>query len=169
MTHQKIIIRSKHLLTILIIQFLLISTLADGQQGKLPPFRMLQSNGKIFKAEDLPLDKPIIIIYFSPECDDCQHLMNNILSRISEFNSVSISMITNFSIESVSNFVTRNNLEKYSNIYAGTEGNSLFVMNYYNIDQIPFVALYTKDGDLVKKYIKEIDLNDLLGHLKNMF
>jgi hypothetical protein len=32
------------------------------QPGKIPPFSMMQANGKVFKAQDLPMGKPIIII-----------------------------------------------------------------------------------------------------------
>ena len=139
------------------------------QTGKVPSFRMVQSNGKIFKAENLPFEKPIIIIYFSPECDDCQKLTDDLLSRIDDLKNVSVAMITYLSVESVAQFEARNNLKKYGNIYTGTEGNYLFVKNYYNIEQFPFIALFSKDGDLIKKYYsKEISVKDLLFRLKNL-
>ena len=76
-------------------------------------------------------------------------------------------MITYLSVETVRNFVAKNKLGDYSNIYVGTEGNYLFVRNYYGIVQFPFVALYDKYGGLIKKYTsKEISLNDLSYHLK---
>ena len=79
-------------------------------------------------------------------------------------------MITYLSVESVKKFYNLNHLDKYSNIYIGTEGNYLLVKEYYNIDQFPFIALYNKDGDLIKKYNnKEIDLSDLSEGLKKLF
>lgn len=78
-------------------------------------------------------------------------------------------MITYLSVESVSQFVARNKLNKYSNIFVGTEGNYLLVKNYYNIEQFPFIALYNKNGDLIKKYSSaEINFNDLLVRLKKL-
>jgi thiol-disulfide isomerase/thioredoxin len=137
------------------------------QTGKVPPFRMIQSNRKVFKAENLPFGKPIIIIYFSPDCEDCQMLTSEFLARINDFRDVSIAMITYQSVENVSGYITKNKLSNYSNIYVGTEGSSLFVKNYYNILQFPFVALYNKNGDLIKKYYsKEVSLNDLSDRLK---
>lgn len=51
----------------------------------------------------------------------------------------------------------------------GTEGNYLFVKDYYKIEQFPFMALYTKNGDLIKKYYsKEINVDDLLLRLKSL-
>lgn len=139
------------------------------QSGKVPPFRMVQSNNKLFVAANLPMGKPIIIFYFSPECDDCQKETEKILSHIEDFKKASVAMITYLSVESVSQFVARNKLDKYSNIFVGTEGNYLLVKKYYNIEQFPFIALYNKNGDLIKKYSSaEINFNDLLVRLKKL-
>ena len=139
------------------------------QAGKVPSFRMVKTNGKIFRAENLPFGKPIIIIYFSPECDDCQRLTDDLLARMNDFKNASIAMITYLSVDAVSQFEARNNLKKYGNIYIGTEGNYLFLKNYYNIEQFPFIALFSKDGDLIKKYYsKEINVSDLVDRLKNL-
>lgn len=154
---------------IISLNILLLSLPVNSQSGKVPPFRIIQKDGKIFKAEDLPFGKPIIIIYFSPECNDCRVLIDNILARINEFKTASIAMITYLSQETVSQFVSKNGLDKYPGIYVGTEGNSFFVMDYFNITDFPFIALYTKNGDLVKRYYnKEVDVNDLLRRLKSL-
>ena len=160
----------KLIYSLLCLSVLQVGYPAHAQPGKVPPFRMVQSDGKVFKAENLPFDMPIIIVvYFSPECDDCQHLTEGILSHIEDLKYVSIAMITYLGIETVSQFVDRNHLNKYSNIHVGTEGNYLFVKDYYKIEQFPFLALYNKNGDLIKKYSKEeINLNDILIRLKKL-
>jgi thiol-disulfide isomerase/thioredoxin len=147
---------------------LLVSSITYSQHNKVPPFQMIQANGKVFLAGNLPLEKPIVIIYFSPECEDCQQLTKELLNRIKEFNNVSIAMITNLSIDKVKQFVTEYHLDKYSNIFIGTEGNSFFVGNYYSVGKLPFMALYNKNGDLIKVYNKEISIEDLLIHLRDL-
>lgn len=139
-----------------------------GQSGKIPPFRITQSNGKLFKAEELPMAKPIIIIYFSPDCDHCDNLMKELLKQMADFNKASIAMITYLPLESVTKFVKKYNLKKYANIYVGTEGNNFFVRNYYNIREMPFAALYTKNGDLIKSYSREVPLKDLASRLNTL-
>lgn len=128
-----------------------ISTVA-AQAGKIPPFRMQQVSGKIFKAENLPLGKPIVIVYFSTECDHCSKLMKEMLTKTDDLKKASVAMITFFPLSDVSNFATQYNLKRFSNFYVGTEGTSFFVRNYFKIDEMPFLALYTKNGDLVKTY-----------------
>lgn len=147
---------------------LLVSSVTYSQHKKVPPFQMIQVNGKVFLAGNLPLGQPIVIIYFSPECEDCQQLTRELLNRIKEINNASIAMITNLSIDKVKHFVTEFHLDNYSNIFIGTEGNSFFVGNYYKVGKLPFMALYNKNGDLIKIYDKEISIEDLIINLKKL-
>ena len=146
----------------------LVVTNAKAQAGKLPPFRIMQTSGKIFKAGDLPMGKPIIIIYFSPECDHCDRLMKELVKQKEELKKASIAMITYLPVEKVLEFEKTYSLKNYSNIYAGTEGNSFFLKNYYRLTEMPFAALYSKNGDLIKFYNKEVDLKDLSLRLNKL-
>ena len=139
------------------------------QSGKLPPFQMILHNGKFFRAQDLPLEKPIIIIYFSPECEECHKFTEEMTGRYDDFLNASIAIITYMTVEKVKSYVSENKLDIYPNIYIGTEGNSLFVASYYNIRHFPFVALYDKNGNLIKRYYStEVNVSDLATRLKSL-
>lgn len=129
---------------------------------------MFQSNGSLFKAENLPLGKPIVIIYFSTECEDCQQLTEELLTRINELKKASIAMVTYLPKDNLAQFVTKYNITKYPNIYIGTEGDSYFIGNYYKVGHLPFMVLYNKDGDLIKIYDKKLDLEDLIIRIKGL-
>lgn len=136
-------------------------------QGKIPPFRMMQANGKIFKAESLPLKKPVVIFYFSPDCEECQKLTSELLDRMDDFLNVSFAMITYQPVENVKKYVIKNKLNNYNNIFIGTEGSSLFVRNWYNIMNFPYLVLFNTNGDIITSYsTKEIDLDDLYLRIK---
>jgi thiol-disulfide isomerase/thioredoxin len=140
-----------------------------GQFEKVPPFRMMQANNKVFRAEDLPIGKPILIVYFSPDCEDCHAFIESMLNRISDFKNVSIALVTYMTGDIVSKYIVKNSLNMYTNIYVGTEGNSLFLKNYYNIITFPYVVLYTKNGDFVAKYnTRKIDIEDLVGRIRKL-
>jgi thiol-disulfide isomerase/thioredoxin len=147
---------------------LLISSATYSQSNKVPPFKMVNTDGKVFLAENLPLGKPIVIIYFSPDCEDCQQLIKELLNRMNELNGASIAMITYLPKDKVKQFVSENKLDKYSNIFIGTEEGSYFVSKYYKIEKLPFMALYNKNGDLIKVYNKEISIEDLSIRLKGL-
>lgn len=162
----KVFTKNKIFCCVLLTFTFFISSLLHAQSGKIPPFRMTQANGKLFKAEDLPMEKPIIIIYFSPDCDHCDNLTKELLKQAADFSKASIAMITFLPVQSVSNFVNKYKLNRYSNLYVGTEQTSFFVKNYYRVTEMPFVALYTKNGDLVKSYSRNVSLKDLSNRLK---
>jgi thiol-disulfide isomerase/thioredoxin len=136
-------------------------------QGKIPPFRMMQVNGKIFKAENLPVGKPVVIIYFSPDCEECQKLTGELLGRMDNFMNVTFAMITYQPVENVKKYVIKNKLNNYSNIFIGTEGSSLFVRNWYNIMTFPYLVLFNAKGEMITKYnTKEVDLDDLYSRVR---
>src|ERR1700692_4880324 len=80
---------------------LLFSTLSFGQQTEgytipknIPPFNMLLSDGvTYYNASNVQKDKPVMIIYFDPECEHCQHFTAELIKNISKFSNVQIVMI----------------------------------------------------------------------------
>ncbi len=150
---------------ILVLLILSATVNASAQNTKVPFFNIVQSNGKVFRAHDLPMGKPIVIIYFSPGCDHCDILTRELLNRKEEFKKASVVMITWQPVEIVATFVQQYQLFKHRNMYVGTEGTNFFVRNYYRIEHMPFMALYTKDGDFVHRYSNETKLPELLREL----
>jgi hypothetical protein len=154
--------------TILILGFFFILN-SYGQSDKVPPFRMMMANNKIFRAEDFPIGKPMLIVYFSPECEDCHVFIEGMLNRISDFKNVSIALVTYMTGDIVTKYVVKNSLNMYTNIYVGTEGNTLFLKNYYNIINFPYVVLYNKEGDLIVKYTtRKVDIDDLVSRIRKL-
>jgi len=142
---------------------------ADAQSGKIPPFSMLRADGTAFTAQSLPKGKPVVLIYFSPECDHCQRLMNDLFKRVMEFNKASLVMVTYLSNEVVKKFSTEYNVRKYPNVFVGTEATSFFLRNHYSIMNLPFTAMYDKNGYLVATFKDDATVNDIskrLGQLK---
>ena len=157
----------KHLGLLAVAVFLLIISFdASAQQGKLPPFRIMQSNGTIFKAEQLPFEKPILIIYFSTDCDHCRAFMKDFFKRAADFTKASVVMVTYLPLAEVTKFIAEFNIRQYSNIYVGTEGSSFFLKNYYKLLDMPFAALYDKNGNIMASYRSNIPLNELALKIK---
>lgn len=140
----------------------------QAQSNKLPPFRIMQPNGKVFKAEYLPFEKPIVIIYFSPDCDDCVKFMDSLFKRIDDFNGASLVLITYLSIGDLKKFTNKYKIDNFKNIYTGTEGSTNFIRNYYKMEEIPFAALYDKNGNIISSYSKDIPLNNMIVSLKKL-
>ncbi len=147
---------------------MLMASGSNAQAGKLPPFSMMQGNGKVFKAQYLPMGKPIIIIYFDPDCDHCKNTTKELLAKSDQFKKASIAMVTFLPVDKVIEFEKKYELKKFKNIYVGTEGNAFFLKNYYRLITMPYIALYTKNGDIVKEYRTEGSLTDLSVQLNSL-
>jgi thioredoxin-related protein len=134
----------------------------------LPPFKMYRSDKTIFNATELPKAKPVVLIYFDPECEHCQKLMKELFQKIDAFKKAEIIMVTFKPIEEVVAFEKLNNTQKHPNIIVGTEGTGFYLRNYYGLMTMPFTALYDKKGDLNYSYRKETLVDDLINRLKNL-
>ena len=156
-------------ITVLLFFFLYVPCEISAQAGKLPPFRIMQTNGQVFNATQLPMGKPIVVIYFDPDCHDCQALMGQLFSQTKSFQKASLALITNASINQVIVFADKYKVATYKNMVVGTEGANAPIGQYYHYPPMPFVALYDKNGNLLMTYKKTVPMADLverLGKLK---
>ena len=132
----------------------------------IPTFKMLLTNGKTFYSKDLPPKKPVVIIYFSPDCEHCQTLMNAFFKKANDFKRAEIIMVTFRPLNEVADFEKSYQTYKYSNIIVGSEVPVFFFRVYYNLVNTPFTALFDKQGKYVYSYTKETPIDDLVIRLK---
>ena len=99
----------------------------------LPSFKMTLSNNKIFNATDLPKNKPLVLIYFDPDCDHCQKLITELFKKINSFKKSEIVLITFKPVTEVAAFEKKYNTSKYANMRVGTEGTLFYLKNYYKL------------------------------------
>jgi thioredoxin-related protein len=137
-------------------------------QRSLPPFKMYLSNNSIFSATELPKNKPVIVIYFDPDCDHCQKLMNDVFKKINSFKKTEIVMVTFKPVEEVAAFEKKYKTHSYSNINVGTEGTSYQLRNYYKLTNMPFTALYDKEQKFNYSYGQDISVDELIKRLKSL-
>jgi thiol-disulfide isomerase/thioredoxin len=143
-------------------------SLVTFSQSPLPPFKMYLSNSSVFSVTELPKNKPVIVIYFDPDCDHCQKLMNDLFKKINNFKKTELVMVTFKPVEEVAAFEKKYKTHNYSNINVGTEGTSYQLRNYYKLTNMPFTALYDKDQKLNYSYGQDISVDELIKRLKNL-
>ena len=155
----------KHYLWLVLILFSLRSA---SQEGKLPSFKIMMTNGQYFSASDLSKKEPVVLIYFSPDCEHCQKLMTEVFKNINKFKHSQLVLITFKPIDDLRGFERQYHTANYSFIKSGTEGNTFFIRYYYKLATTPFTALFDKKGNLIVSYRKETPVNELLKQLKGL-
>src|SRR5215213_3583888 len=82
----------------------------------IPPFELLQLDSvTVFKKADLAKNQPVLIMVFSPDCDHCQHQIEEILIDIESLKNVQIVLATPEPFDKMKAFNERYNLSKYPN------------------------------------------------------
>lgn len=106
-----------------------------------------------YNADNIEKGKPLMIVYFDPECQHCQAFTRDMVKSISKFSSNQVVMICSApGIPPLKRFIQQFGLDKYANIKVGTEGMYHATMNFYKVDVTPFAALYNKNGALISFY-----------------
>lgn len=142
---------------------------ASGQYRKriatIAPFKIQLVNGKEYTYKDLDPDQPVVLIYFSPDCEECQQFTKALVKRMDDFKDRQLVFVTFQPLDQVTAFYKKNGLAKYPGLKMGTEGYSFTVQKYYKIDHFPFVASYDKSGHLERVYINNTEPEKLAAEI----
>jgi thioredoxin-related protein len=142
----------------------------------LPHYRLLNQDSVYVTQANLKKDKPVMIIYFSPDCPHCQRLTYEFKDEFekeakhhtSELSHAQIVMATWTQFKAIQVFYREFGLNKYHNIVVGTEGTTMTLQRFYQVKTTPYIAIYSKTGQLVKVFDKVPKLEDILATLKKV-
>ncbi|MEO7445913.1 MAG: thioredoxin fold domain-containing protein [Ferruginibacter sp.] len=118
----------------------------------VPPFKLVNvKDSSIFKKEDLPRKKEVLIMIFSPDCEHCQVATKDMLANIDAFKKVQIVMASSLDYTLVKTFYEVFELYKFPNIIV-TRDPSYFLGTFFNVHNFPSIFTYDKKGNLVNAW-----------------
>ncbi len=165
----------KKLLLVLILAIGAISLKAQNTATNgMPPFKILTKDSTYLTPANLKKGKPVMIVYFAPDCTHCQHFTDELKLRMDKeakqkdkpFSNTQIVMVTFTDLLDMKLFYIDFELAKYRNIMMGTEGRTYVVLRYYNVKTTPYIAVYDKNGKLVQGFDKVPSLTTLEATIK---
>lgn len=118
---------------------------AQADSANIPDFSIEEFDGAHFTRAQLKADSPVMIVYFSPTCEHCQHFGQMVSDHIAQFSGVQIVMITFRPLDEVADFTRICHLNGKP-VIIGTEGLTFLVQRHYNVENFPFVAVYNSQG-----------------------
>jgi thioredoxin-related protein len=140
-----------------------------GTNTSIPPYHILTTDSVYVTPANLKKNKPVMVIYFSPDCGHCQHLMYDLKPELKNLQDVQIVMITFVTqLKAIQVFKRDFGLAKYHNITIGTEGYTMLVQKYYQIKNTPYIAIYDHNGKLAKAYEKVPTIPVLMSTIKKV-
>ena len=110
----------------------------------------------------LPKSKPVVFIYFSPECSHCEYETEEIKKHMDSLKNAIFVFISYHPIEKIKAFYDKYDLAKYPNIIMGRDL-KYYIPSFFRVEFTPFVALYTPQGSFVKAYKQGADISELIS------
>lgn len=145
------------------------SQTTDPKPGSaIPAFRMLLTNGTYYSDKNIAKNKPLVLIYFAPDCEHCIKLMDELFKKIHRLDKATIVMITFETPKDIAWFERKYKTAEYPNIKVGTEGTTYVLRNYYRLEKTPFTAVYDKKGRLAFSYKNETPVNEMLSRFSKL-
>ena len=118
----------------------------------LPAFNLLEVDSTtLFNTDKLPSGKPIVLMYFSPDCEHCQHQTEEILKNMDSLRDVRFVMLTALPFDKMRNFYIFYKLGSYKNIIMGRDY-EFFFSRHYGSQYVPYLAIYDRHKKLVKVF-----------------
>src|SRR5687768_15181426 len=103
--------------------------------GLLPAFRMTKTTGRVFESRQLAGGRPVLLIYFAPDCDHCMVLLDAFFKKVADFKNAEIVLVTFKPVQDLLLIEKKYGTARLSNLHVGTEGLSFFLRNYYRMQK----------------------------------
>ena len=88
---------------------------------------------------------------FSPECSHCQHETEELIAHKDELKDIQIVMVTLHPLWMMNEFIDHYKLKELPNVVVGRDI-YYFFPSFYNIRNLPFLAMYDKKGNLITTF-----------------
>lgn len=132
----------------------------------IPPFHLLKLDSATYLTkDDIRRHRRTIVMFFSPDCDHCKHQTESILADFKHFKDVEIVMATYQPFGELKEFNTHYRIFEHPNIKMGRD-EKFFLAPFYKIRNLPYLALYNKNGDLVTTFEGTQKVETLLNAFK---
>ena len=130
------------------------------QHPTLPPLELLQPDSNKLTNADLK-KQPTLIMYFSPDCEHCIKQMEEMNTRMQDFQKIQIVLVTNQPMEQLVNFIAKYKLAAYPNIKPGRDV-KFTLPGFYQMKSLPYFALYDKKGNLITTFESNTKVDKIL-------
>jgi thiol-disulfide isomerase/thioredoxin len=128
----------------------------------LPNFSILQEDSSSwFTNRDIRKGVPVIIMLFSPDCDHCREQTTILTKNMAKLKNTEIVMSSFQPVSKIREFCREFNLHKYPNVHIGRDV-KYFFGPFYRIKFAPLLAVYNKDGNLVKVFEGDTKIDKLV-------
>ena len=160
------------LLIVFIITALFATAQKDTSANSLSKFKAIPAftvctvpDSIAFTNKDLLKNKPLIIMFFSPDCEHCQKETKELLAYKEELKNIQILMVSPGSYSMIKQFYQEYALSTMPNIKLGNDLNYA-LGSIYQLRTFPSMFIYDQSGKLAKAFVGNIGVPAILDAVK---
>ena len=132
----------------------------------IPSFKInVVPDSSDFVNKNLDSKKPVIIMFFSPDCEHCQKETKELLAFKNELKAFQIVMLSPSSYAALHQFYVDYGLSAMPNIRMAQDVN-YNLGSLYQIRTFPTMYVYSNTGKLLKAFAGNIAVPDILAAVK---
>ena len=127
-----------------------------------PPVKLLLPDSVSYFTKDDLKKRPTFLLLFNPQCEHCQHEIEELLKHIDAFKKIQIVMATSMPFDSMLVFRNKYNLAAHNNIIVGQDTH-FFLYSFFQNRNVPFHAFFDKKKQLISVFEGNISIGSILN------
>jgi peroxiredoxin len=131
------------------------------QLQTIPKFELKTLDNVSFTNENLKPNLNTIFIYFNSDCDYCHHEAKSISQNLKKFKNVQFVFVSYEEITVIKEFSELYKLNNQKKITFLEDNKGEFSIQF-NANSIPYILIYNKKKELIKKHNGQLNANGIL-------
>lgn len=127
----------------------------------IPNFELQTLDSISFTNSNLKPNLSNIFIYFNSDCDFCHHEAKSVSQNLNKFKKVQFIFVSFEETEAIKKFSELYKLDNQENIIFLEDKKGVFSTTF-NANSIPYILIYDKNNNLIKKHKGQLNANGIL-------
>lgn len=128
----------------------------------MPAFEILHMDSNtITNTAFAPKGRPVIFVFFSPDCEHCIITIRELLNNRQELNNAKLYLFTPLYFNKLKPVYDKLRLGRYKDVVVGKE-HRFFFYKFYAPVHVPYIVIYNKKKKLVAAYDGGTSLNQVI-------
>jgi thiol-disulfide isomerase/thioredoxin len=138
------------------------STAAYLRFPTVPPFKLLAVDSvTLYSKANLPKNKPVLVMLFSPACEHCQLETEQLVRNADDYRKIQIIMASTAPLSEIKEFYNQYKLSTIPGILVGRDVDAI-LPGFYMLSHFPYHALYDKKGKLLTTFEGSVTMDKIL-------
>ena len=142
--------------------FILFGLISCNSKSDLPEVPVRYLDGTSQDMSDI--DGPAIVVLYQPGCDHCQRAAAAVEQNLESFSDYQVYFVSSASVYENQQFANTYKLNNQPNFHFGTTLGE-YIVNTFGSIPTPSFYIYSEDEVLLKKFIGETPIEEILGVL----